>query len=98
MAECMITACMNHSLSDTNCTASSADTVTVTDTNDKTTVISTDVTMTSDDILTTHDLENNTIIASTTVLEDSTNLRPLITTTSTAEKNNSLPTPYMQGR
>ena len=52
----MITACMNHSLSDTNCTASSADTVTVTDTNDKTTVISTGVPVTS--ILATHDQEN----------------------------------------
>ena len=55
----MIAACMNHSLSDTNCTASSADTVTVTRTNDKTTVISTDVPVTSDNIIiATRDQEN----------------------------------------
>ena len=57
IAECIITACMNHSLSDTNCTTS-AKTVTVTDT-DKTTVISSDVSVTSDNvIITTHDQEN----------------------------------------
>ena len=53
MAECMITTCMNHSLSDAGCTASSADT------NDKTTVISTDVSVTSDNIIiATRDQEN----------------------------------------
>ena len=51
MAECMITACMNHLLSDTYCTASSANTVTVTETNDKITVISSDVPVTSDNII-----------------------------------------------
>ena len=47
-----------------------------------TTAISSDIpTSESDDILTTHDQENSAIVVSTTVLEDSTNSRPLIFTT-----------------
>ena len=80
-AECL-TKCINHSLSETNCTVSS------TDTDNITTAISSDILIISEsDITTTHDQENNIIVASTTVLEDSTNLRPLIfTTTSAVEK------------
>ena len=74
---------MNHSLSDTNCVVSSAD-LDPSDGNTATVTSSESyVPITSD----THDQENNTIVASTTVLEDSTNSRPLIfATTSTVEK------------
>ena len=55
-----------------------------TETGDITTAISSDEPVTS---VTTHDQENNIIVTSTTVLEHSTNSRPLIfATASTVEK------------